>query len=86
MGEHLEFSPDGREVAVAFPGPGKQMVLVELPSLSIALEPTSQHGFAWSPDGDWFALSTGKEIQVLGRAREEPTYVLPIGAAAIAWR
>jgi WD40-like Beta Propeller Repeat len=86
LGERLEFAPDGREVAVAFPGPGKQMVLVELPSRRIVLEPTIQHGFAWSPDGAWFALSNGEEIRVLGRPRGEPTYVLPIGAAAIAWR
>jgi WD40-like Beta Propeller Repeat len=86
LGEHLEFSPDGREVAVAFPGPGKQMVLVDVSSLSIALEPTSQHGFAWSPDGAWFALSTGKEIQVQRRPRGETTYVLPVGAEALAWR
>jgi hypothetical protein len=86
LGERLEFSPDGSEVAVAFPGPGKQMVLVELPSRRIVLEPTIQHGFAWSPDGAWFALSNGEEIRLLGRPRGEPTYVLPIGAAAIAWR
>lgn len=86
LGERLELSPDGREVAVAFPGLGRQMVLVDLETLSVTLEPTLQHGFAWSPDGRWFALSTGEEVRVLGPDREEPVYVLPIGAAAIAWR
>ena len=62
------------------------MVLVDPDALSIVLEPTSQHGFDWSPDGDWFALSTGEEINLLGPARGEPTYVLPVGAAALAWR
>jgi hypothetical protein len=86
LGERLEFSPDGREVAVAFPGLGRQMMLVDLQTLRVTLEPTLQHGFAWSPDGRWFALSTGEEVRVLGRDRAEPAYVLPIGAAAIAWR
>ena len=86
LGERLEFAPDGREVAVAFPGLGRQMMLVDLQTLRVTLEPTLQHGFAWSPDGRWFALSTGEEVRVLGRDRAEPAYVLPIGAAAIAWR
>jgi hypothetical protein len=85
LGERLEFAPNGTEVAVAFPGTGKQMVLVRLADLSIVLGPTSQHGFAWSPDGVWFALSTGEEVRVFGRDREQ-AYVLPIGAAALAWR
>jgi hypothetical protein len=86
LGEHVEFGPTGREVAVAFPGAGKPMVVVDLETRDLAVEPTSQHGFAWSPDGTWLALSTGEEIRVLGPERDEPTYVLPVGAAAIAWR
>lgn len=86
LGDHVEFDPSGREVAVAFPGAGKEMVLVDVRSGRIVLEPTSQHGFAWSPDGTWFALSTGDEIRVLGPGREEPVYVLPVGAASLAWR
>jgi WD40-like Beta Propeller Repeat len=85
LGERLEFAPNGREVAVAFPGAGKQMVLVDLADLTIVLGPTSQHGFAWSPEGTWFALSTGEEVRLLGRDREV-AYVLPIGAATLAWR
>lgn len=86
LGEHVEFGPTGREVAVAFAGAGKPMVVVDLETRTLAVEPTSQHGFAWSPDGTWFALSTGEEIRVLGPERDEPAYVLPVGAAAIAWR
>lgn len=86
LGDRVEFAPTGREVAVAFPGAGKQMVLVDVESGDLVLEPTSQHGFAWSPDGEWLALSTGVEIRILGPDREEPVYVLPVGAAALAWR
>jgi len=86
LGERVEFGPTGREVAVAFAGRGRQMVVVDLRTRSLALEPTSQHGFAWSPDGRWLALSTGEEVRMLGPGRGDPAYVLPVGAAAIAWR
>lgn len=86
LGERVEFGPTGQEVAVAFPGTGRQMIVVDLRTRMLALEPTSQHGFAWSPDGRWLALSTGEEIRVLGPERGDPVYVLPVGAAAIAWR
>jgi WD40-like Beta Propeller Repeat len=86
LGEHVEFAPKGPEIAVAFPGAGKPMVVVDLETRTLAVEPTSQHGFAWSPDGTWLALSTGEEIRILGPDRDEPAYVLPVGAAAIAWR
>ena len=86
LGEHVEFGPSGREVAVAFPGAGKPMVIVDLETRAVAVGPTSQHGFAWSPDGTWLALSTGEEIRLLGPERGDPAYVLPVGAAAIAWR
>jgi hypothetical protein len=86
LGEHVEFAPTGREVAVAFPGAGKPMVVVDLETRTLSVEPTSQHGFAWSPDGAWLALSTGEEIRVFGPKRGEAAYVLPVGAAALAWR
>jgi hypothetical protein len=86
LGERVEFDPSGREVAVSYSGPGKQMVLVDVRSGRITLDPVNQYGFAWSPDGSWFALSTGEEVRVLGPQRRDPVYVLPIGAAALAWR
>jgi len=86
LGDRVELDPTGREVAVAFPGAGKQMILIDMESGDVALEPTSQHGFAWSRDGRWFALSTGEEIRVLGPDRRDPVYVLPVGAASLAWR
>lgn len=86
LGDRVEFDPTGREVAVAYRGAGKQMTLVDLERAEVVIEPTTQHGFAWSPDGDWLAVSTGVEIRILGPEREEPAYVLPVGAAALAWR
>jgi hypothetical protein len=86
FGERVEFSPSGNEIAAAFPGRGVQVILIDLTGRRIVLDPTSQHGFAWSPDGAWFALSTGEEILVQGPARGETVYELPIGASAIAWR
>lgn len=86
LGERVEFDPTGRELAVAFAGAGREMLLVDLENGDVTLEPTSQHGFAWSPDGTWLALSTGAEVRVLGPGRGEPEYVLPVGAAALAWR
>lgn len=86
LGDRVEFDPTGRELAVAFPGAGKEMILVDMGTGAVVLPPTSQHGFAWSRDGRWFALSTGEEIRVFGPDRRDPVYVLPVGAAALAWR
>jgi hypothetical protein len=86
LGDRVEFDPTGRELAVAFPGAGKEMILVDVGTGTVVLPPTSQHGFAWSRDGRWFALSTGEEIRVFGPDRRDPVYVLPLGAAALAWR
>lgn len=86
LGERVELRPTGGEAAVAFPGAGKPMVVVDLETGRPSVGPTSQHGFAWSPDGRWLAVSTGEEVRVFGPARGEPAYVLGVGAAAIAWR
>lgn len=86
LGDRVEFAPGGREIAVAFPRAGMQMVVVDLEREAVVLGPVSQHGFAWSPDGAWLAVSDGEEIRILGPGRGEPVYVLPIGAESLAWR
>lgn len=86
FGERVEFSPDGREIVVAFPGAGVRFVLIDVASGAELLPATSQHGIAWSPDGVWFAVSTAEAILVYGSTRTAPAYVLPIGASALAWR
>jgi hypothetical protein len=86
LGDRVEFGPTGREVAVAYRGAGKQMALVDLDRGEVVVEPRNQHGFAWSPDGRWLAISTGEEIRIHGPNRGAPVYVIPVGAAAIAWR
>ena len=86
LGDHVEFAPGGRAVAVAFPRSGMQMVVVDLELGEVVHGPVSQHGFAWSPDGAWLAISNAEEIRILGSGRGEPVYVLPLGAEAIAWR
>jgi hypothetical protein len=48
-------------------------------------EPTSGLGLAWSPDGRWLAVSSGKEVLVYAQPLLEPSYVLPIEAGALAW-
>lgn len=86
FGERVEFSPDGREIVVAFPGAGVRFVLIDVTSGAELLPATSQHGIAWSPDGVWFAVSTAEAILIYGSTRTAPAYVLPIGASALAWR
>lgn len=86
LGDRVEFAPGGRAVAVAFPRSGMQMVVVDLEREEVVLGPVSQHGFAWSPDGAWLAISNAEEIRILEPGRGGPEYVLPLGAEAVAWR
>lgn len=86
LGDRVEFAPGGRSVAVAFPRSGMQMVVVDLELGEVVLGPVSQHGFAWSPDGAWLAVSNAEEIRILESARGDPVYVLPLGVEAVAWR
>jgi hypothetical protein len=86
FGEVVRFSPSGNEVAVAFPGAGTRLVVLEVETGELLLGPTSQHGFDWAPDGSTLALSTAQEVRILGAGLAEPIFALPIGAVAIAWR
>jgi hypothetical protein len=85
FGELLRFSPDGRELAIGFRGTGVPLVLLDVNTLATTLRPTVQHGFAWSPDGEYFALSTGSEVRISGALRSQPAYVLPLEVEGLAW-
>lgn len=86
FGEVVRFSPGGGELAVGSYGLGVPLMLIDARTLTPLLRPTVQDGFAWSPDGAWFALAGGGEIRIAGAVRSEAAYVLPIGAATLAWR
>jgi hypothetical protein len=86
FGEVLQFSPGGRELAVGAQGVGVPLMLLDSGTLEPVLRPVVQDGFAWSPDGAWFALARQGKIQVAGAVRSTPAYVLPIGAATLAWQ
>lgn len=86
FGELLEFSPGGDELALGFDGAGVPLMLLDVATLGVTLRPTLQHGFAWSPDGAYFALSSGTEVTIAGALRSEPAYVLPLAASALVWR
>lgn len=85
FGGFLRFGPAGNELAVGYtPGAGA-LTLVDLDLERLVIPEIDQSGLAWSPDGAWLALAAGNEIRVYGAAKDEPTYVLPIAAQALAW-
>jgi hypothetical protein len=86
FGEIVRFSPGGRELAVGAQGLGVPLMLLDSTTLAPLLRPVIQDGFAWSPDGAWFAVSGSGEIRIAGAVRSTPSYVLPIGAATLAWQ
>ncbi len=86
FGEIVRFSPGGRELAVGAYGLGVPLMLLDSATLDPVLRPVIQDGFAWSPDGAWFAVSGSGEIRIAGAVRSTPSYVLPIGAATLAWQ
>jgi hypothetical protein len=86
FGELVRFSPNGRELAVGFEGAGVPLMLFDAETLGTVLRPTVQYGFAWSPDGVWLALSSGRDVVISGTLRSEPVYVLPVRATELAWR
>lgn len=92
-GVNVTFSPGGGEVAVTTPDllsptrPDDLLAVVDLRSGRAieALASKPYHGLAWSPDGQWLALSTGDRVLVYGPARTDPVYVLPVPARTVAW-
>ena len=86
FGEVVRFSPTGGEIAIAVPGAGSSVMLIDADSLETALPLTSERGFAWSPDAAWFALARERDIAVSGALRSDPVYLLPLSVAGIDWR
>lgn len=85
FGGFLRFSPAGHELAVGYtPGAGA-LTLVDLDLERLLIPEVDQSGLAWSPDGAWLALAVGNEIRVYGAVKDEPSYVLPVAAQALAW-
>ena len=85
-GDVVELAPGGTEIAVATRGETGRVAVLDLRSGELLLSPTPAWSFAWSPDGVWLALATPLGIPVYGPGRAAPAYVLPLGAAAVAWR
>ena len=85
-GDVVELAPGGEEIAVATRGETGGLVVLDLRSGELLLGPAPARGFAWSPDGVWLALATPLAIPIYGPGRSGPAYVLPLGAAALAWR
>lgn len=91
-GLRIDVSPTGGELAVRYPGdltyagPDRLVGLTDLRSRSALPLPSGPvRGLAWSPDGTWLAVSTGSDVLVYGPGRIDPTYVLPLPAADVAW-
>jgi hypothetical protein len=93
FGFRIETSPDGSEAALVFPGAIARQERDDLAAFVDlrtgrplgGLTELPFRALAWSPDGAWLALATGAEVGLYGAARDEPAYVLPFPAAALAW-
>jgi hypothetical protein len=93
FGFRIETSPDGSEAALVFPGAIARQERDDLAAFVDLrtgrplgrLTELPFRGLAWSPDGAWLALATGAEVGLYGAGRDEPAYVLPLPAAALAW-
>ena len=85
-GDLVELAPGGEEVAVATRGETGRVAVLDLRSGELLLGPAPARGFTWSPDGVWLALAAPLAIPIYGPGRASPAYVLPLGAAALAWR
>jgi hypothetical protein len=84
FGTVVRFSPGGRELAVAAPGPGGPLEVVELASLRTVLGVDAQDAFAWSPDGRWLAVAAAGGVALYGQARSLRD-TLPLRATTLAW-
>ena len=89
-GFRVEVSPDGTEAAFLFPErltpvAERLAALVDLRTGVAELGDGSFAALAWSPDGDWLAVSTGREIALYGTDRSTPAYVLPVRTRGLSW-
>ncbi|MCC6223114.1 MAG: PD40 domain-containing protein [Thermoleophilia bacterium] len=91
-GLRVELSPDGNEAAILFPdalaspGPGTLVALVDLRTRAVLLSEEAVGDVAWSPDSAWLAVAGGREVAVYGTDRSHPVYRLPVVARSLAWR
>ncbi len=85
LGDFLAFSPTGDELAVGYAADAGQLAVVDVALGRVVLEAIDQRGLAWSPDGAWLALAGEEEIRVYGALRDDPAYVLELGAASLGW-
>ena len=86
VAETVEFSPDGREVAVVSHETGLKVRVFEVRSRREVMRRETQRAVDWSPDGVWLVLSTGDELLFYGAARGAPEHVLPLAVRELAWR
>lgn len=92
FGLRVELSPDGNEAAIlfpdalAFPGPGTLVALVDLRTRAVVLSEAVVNDVAWSPDSAWLAVAAGSEITVYGTDRSRSVYRLPVASRSLAWR
>lgn len=87
VGDLLRFSPTGDELAIVLRRGDGELIVLDARTGRVVLGPVEQHGFDWSADGTWLAISTGSEIQVFGTERSStPTFTLPVAVSDLAWR
>ncbi len=92
FGLRVEISPDGNEIALlfpdalAFPGPGTLVALVDVRTMTVVLEEPVVYDVAWSPDSAWLALARGDGVAIYGTERSRALYRLPLATRALAWR
>ncbi len=92
-GFRIEVSPGGTEAAFVFPERSNLAIVEDLAALidlrsgraETELLEQPYAGFAWSPDGAWLAVASGREIRIYGADRSTPAYVLPVAAGGLAW-
>jgi hypothetical protein len=92
-GLRIEVSPRSDEAALLFPETLTRPVGDDLAAfVDLAGEVEVEGltalpfaGLAWSPDGAWLALSTGRKVLIYGPDRTTPVYVLPVEARSLAW-